>query len=162
MNNNPIQIPLLARGSHAPGSGYGCIMNLMSYEQGRSTLDGYMWDRPVGFASEIQQLLIRINDNLCGNLAYEDGNAVLCSACSSQLIDMAHACYGKYSMELAHLLGHLYNSIQFDRNCTSPFRKQLVQQVLEAANRISSYRSPLVPALLRTTEQAYALMSPAA
>ncbi|BBG01617.1 MULTISPECIES: hypothetical protein [Pseudonocardia] len=76
----------LAVGSHAAGSGRGCAMNVISYENGDTEITDY----PACSAKPLARLVQSVNDNLC---THRDGD-FLCPACSVTVLELGHATVG--------------------------------------------------------------------
>ena len=76
----------LAVGSHKAGSGRGCAMNVISWENGDSRISD-MPDCTHPFLSRVVQLL---NDSIC---AHRDGD-LLCADCSVIVLGLAHRTVG--------------------------------------------------------------------
>jgi hypothetical protein len=67
MTTTTIPHPLrLARGSHQPGSGKGCAMNVISYTNGGTEITDY----PACSARPLARLVQRLNDRLAGDDGY--------------------------------------------------------------------------------------------
>lgn len=77
----------LAVGSHQPGSGKGCAMNVVSYENGDTTIT----DMPACSDPMLARVVQRVNDTLCTHLDDEDR---LCAECSVKVLDLAHRTVG--------------------------------------------------------------------
>jgi hypothetical protein len=90
---NTITEPLrLAVGSHSAGSGKGCAMNLVSWENGDTTIT----DLPDCADTVLARIVQAVNDNIC---THRDGD-LLCPACSIKVIDLAHRTVGTGSLPL--------------------------------------------------------------
>lgn len=86
----PTDHPLrLARGSHQAGSGRGCAMNVISWEQG----DAIITDYPTSVDRVAARLVQSINDSLCRHDPHYT-NGDLCPECSVTVLDLAHAVVG--------------------------------------------------------------------
>jgi hypothetical protein len=93
-DTNEIPHPLrLALGSHQRGSGRGCAMNMISYENGDSTIS----DMPSCTDRVLARIVQRVNDTYCRHTV--DG--MLCPACSIVVLDLAHRTVGTGGMVLA-------------------------------------------------------------
>jgi len=99
---NEPKVPVLVKGSWAPGYGVGCIMNLKSWEKAGSSPD-YITDRPPGFPPSIQDALILLNDRLCthhsvitvtGRTGKPIQAMAICPQHTMLLIDLANALDG--------------------------------------------------------------------
>ena len=79
----------LAVGSHQPGSGKGCAMNVISWENG----DSEITDAP-GCVEPVLAVMIQVvNDWFCIHDGIED-TGLLCPACSVQVLALAHCTVG--------------------------------------------------------------------
>lgn len=97
-------IPRLAKGSWSdPNAGFGCIMNLMHWEQlteeDLSDRRLRIIDKPSGFRDVFACILIRLNDRLCQETTshvIDDERAanLICPEHTMFLLDMAHALQG--------------------------------------------------------------------
>jgi hypothetical protein len=76
----------LAVGSHQAGSGKGCAMNVISWENGDAEITDYPECSDPLLASIVQ----RVNDTLC---RHRDGK-LLCAPCSTKVLDLAHRTVG--------------------------------------------------------------------
>lgn len=76
----------LAAGTYRAGSGKGCAMNLISWENG----DAEITDFPACTARPLARLVQIVNDSIC---AHGDGD-LLCPACSAVVLDLAHMTVG--------------------------------------------------------------------
>lgn len=74
----------LAVGSHEAGSGRGCAMNIVSWENG----DTEITDLPACADPLLARVVQRVNDEIC---SYGD---LLCPDCSEQVLDLAHRTVG--------------------------------------------------------------------
>lgn len=84
---NDITQPLrLARGSHEAGSGKGCAMNVISWENGDSIITDY----PACSARPLARLVQGVNDTIC----IHTDTGMLCPACSQIVLDLGHATVG--------------------------------------------------------------------
>ena len=85
--SNDITEPLrLATGSHKAGSGKGCAMNVISWENG----DEVITDYPSCSYRPLARLVQGVNDNICTHRA---GN-LLCPECSATVLELGHATVG--------------------------------------------------------------------
>ena len=90
---NDITEPLrLAVGSHIAGSGIGCAMNLISWENGDTTIT----DLPGCSDPMLARIVQRINDSIC---THRDGD-LLCPACSLIVLELAHRTVGTGTLTL--------------------------------------------------------------
>lgn len=94
---NDITAPLrLAVGSHSAGSGYGCAMNVISWENGDQTIT----DMPDCTHPALATIVYGLNDEGCdhGELSKgtddEEEVYVLCPECSVKVLDFAHKTVG--------------------------------------------------------------------
>ncbi len=98
MNN--ITSPLhLAVGSHEAGSGKGCAMNVISWENG----DEFITDWPRNVSLELATLIHIINDNICTHISsMRIKGTELCPDCSVKALHLAHKAIGtdKFSIKL--------------------------------------------------------------
>jgi hypothetical protein len=76
----------LAVGSHKAGTGKGCAMNVISWENGDKTITDFPECADQYLASEVQML----NDTYC---THRDGD-LLCPACSVIVLGVAHRLVG--------------------------------------------------------------------
>ena len=76
----------LAVGSHAAGSGKGCAMNVVSYENGDTTIT----DMPACADPLLARIVQRVNDSIC---THRDGD-LLCPSCSVKVLALAHRTVG--------------------------------------------------------------------
>ena len=83
MTNHPLQ---LATGSHQAGSGKGCAMNVISWENGDTTIT----DFPACSDPMLARIVQGVNDSICRHTT--DG--ALCSSCSMKVLDLAHRTVG--------------------------------------------------------------------
>jgi hypothetical protein len=81
--NHPLR---LAVGSHRAGSGKGCAMNVISWENGDTTIT----DLPACADPMLARIVQRVNDMIC---THRDGD-LLCALCSVQVLDLAHRTVG--------------------------------------------------------------------
>lgn len=87
---NDITRPLrLATGSHKAGSGKGCAMNVVSWENGDSVITDY----PACSARPLARLVQTVNDTICNHA--QDG--LLCVTCSQVVLELGHATIGTAS-----------------------------------------------------------------
>lgn len=77
----------LAVGSHKAGSGKGCAMNVISWENGDKEITDLPACVHIGLARMIQDL----NDLLC---KHTGDDLLLCAACSVEILDLAHSAVG--------------------------------------------------------------------
>ena len=84
---NRITEPLrLAVGSHTAGSGKGCAMNVVSWENGDSTIT----DLPPCADPFLAKVVQRVNDTYCTHQT----NGLLCPDCSVEVLALAHRTVG--------------------------------------------------------------------
>ena len=84
---NDITAPLrLAVGSHEAGSGKGCAMNLISRENGDTTIT----DFPSCSDPVLARIVQSVNDTIC---KHRDGD-LLCSPCSLEVLALGHRTVG--------------------------------------------------------------------
>lgn len=84
---NEITSPLrLSVGSHAAGTGRGCAMNVVSWENGDTTIT----DFPACSDRFLARLVQRVNDSIC---THRDGD-LLCPECSAIVLNLAHRTVG--------------------------------------------------------------------
>ena len=76
----------LATGSHSAGSGKGCAMNVISWENGDTTIT----DLPACADVVLAKIVQRVNDTIC---THRTGD-LLCPACSILVLDLAHRTVG--------------------------------------------------------------------
>ena len=86
MTNTNVGPLRLAVGSHKAGSGRGCAMNVISWENGDSRISD-MPDCTHPFLSRVVQ---RLNDSIC---EHRDGD-LLCADCSVIVLGLAHRTVG--------------------------------------------------------------------
>jgi hypothetical protein len=85
--NNRINHPLrLATGSHQAGSGKGCAMNVISWENGDTTIT----DMPACTDRFLARVVQEVNDMIC---THRDGD-MLCPECSIKVLALAHRTVG--------------------------------------------------------------------
>jgi hypothetical protein len=85
--NNRINHPLrLATGSHQAGSGKGCAMNVISWENGDTTIT----DMPACTDRFLARVVQRVNDMICTHRAGD----MLCPECSIKVLALAHRTVG--------------------------------------------------------------------
>lgn len=83
----------LAVGSHRAGTGKGCVMNVIAWENG----DSEITDMP-GCADPMLALVAqKVNDSIC---THRDGD-LLCPECSTAVLDLGHRIAGTTSHALA-------------------------------------------------------------
>ncbi len=81
------QHPLrLAVGSHQAGTGKGCAMNVISWENGDATIT----DMPACTDPFLARIVQRVNDSIC---THRDGD-LLCADCSMIVLALAHRTVG--------------------------------------------------------------------
>lgn len=83
-------VPRLARSSHDPDSGVGCVMNLMCWVKNVPNQE----DMPPGVFEPFRDALVMLNDNMCIHLTngFDNHNTRVelnCPDCSTFLIDSA-------------------------------------------------------------------------
>lgn len=83
---NIIEPLRLAVGSHKAGSGKGCAMNVISWENGDTTIT----DLPDCSDEMLARIVQRVNDKIC---THRDGD-LLCPSCSVKVLDLAHRTVG--------------------------------------------------------------------
>lgn len=76
----------LSVGSHQAGSGKGCAMNVVSWENGDTSIT----DMPACSDPFLALMVQRINDTIC---THRDGD-LLCPPCSVIVLDLAHRTVG--------------------------------------------------------------------
>jgi hypothetical protein len=76
----------LATGSHQAGSGRGCAMNVISWENGDTTIT----DLPACSDPFLARIVQRVNDSICRHTL--DG--MLCPSCSVEVLDLGHRTVG--------------------------------------------------------------------
>jgi hypothetical protein len=76
----------LAVGSHQAGSGKGCAMNVISWENG----DQMISDMPACADPMLARIVQRVNDTYC---IHRDGD-LLCAPCSMDVLSLAHRTVG--------------------------------------------------------------------
>jgi hypothetical protein len=76
----------LAVGSHRAGSGKGCAMNVISWENG----DTAITDMPACADPFLARIVQGVNDTIC---THRDGD-LLCPECSIKVLDLAHRTVG--------------------------------------------------------------------
>lgn len=81
--NHPLR---LAVGSHQAGTGKGCAMNVISWENGDTTIT----DFPACADQMLASIVQNVNDTYC---MHRDGD-LLCPACSVEVLDLAHRVVG--------------------------------------------------------------------
>jgi hypothetical protein len=82
-----ITTPLrLAVGSHSAGSGKGCAMNVISWENGDQTIT----DFPACADNFLARVVQNVNDSIC---THRSGD-YLCADCSVQVLDLGHRTAG--------------------------------------------------------------------
>ena len=82
----------LAVGSHSAGSGKGCAMNLISWENGDKTIT----DLPDCADPMLAKIVQRVNDSYC---THRDGD-LLCPTCSVKVLELAHRTVGTGTLDL--------------------------------------------------------------
>jgi hypothetical protein len=87
--NHPLR---LATGSHRAGSGKGCAMNVVSWENGDTTITDY----PACADRMLAAVVQRVNDTYC---AHRDAD-LLCAACSIDVLALAHRTAGSADVPL--------------------------------------------------------------
>lgn len=81
----------LARGSHERGTGAGCAMNVISWENGDSNIT----DFPPCTDKCLAVMVQHINDQICTHAARNDeGVSLLCPECSQAVLGLAHSTVG--------------------------------------------------------------------
>ncbi len=81
--NQPLR---LATGSHARGSGKGCAMNVVSWENGDTTITDY----PACADRMLAAVVQRVNDSYCTHREAD----LLCPSCSVAVLSLAHRTVG--------------------------------------------------------------------
>ena len=89
---NPLR---LAVGSHQAGSGKGCAMNLISWENG----DTKITDMPDCSDQLLTRIVQRVNDTICN---HRDGD-LLCAPCSLIVLALGHRTVGTGKLDLTDL-----------------------------------------------------------
>lgn len=88
MNTFDFPHPLrLAVGSHEAGSGKGCAMNVVSYENG----DERITDLPDCADPMLAKVVQGVNDKIC---IHRHGDDLLCPECSVEVLALAHRTVG--------------------------------------------------------------------
>jgi len=82
----------LAVGSHPAGSGKGCAMNLISWENGDTTIT----DLPSCADPMLARIVQGVNDNIC---THRDGD-LLCPSCSMLVLELGHRTVGTGTLPL--------------------------------------------------------------
>jgi hypothetical protein len=82
--NHPLRLGPV--GPHRAGSGKGCAMNVISWENGDTTIT----DLPACADVLLARIVQRVNDQLC---THRDGD-LLCPACSLAVLALAHRTVG--------------------------------------------------------------------
>ena len=110
-NDHPLR---LATGNHEAGSGKGCAMNVISWENG----DTVITDLPACSDPMLARIVQHVNDTICTHA----GARLLCPSCSEKVLDLAHRTVGtggiltgtalhvvwvKVACELARSVAHL-------------------------------------------------------
>ena len=85
----------LAVGSHKAGSGRGCAMNVISWENGDTTITDY----PNCADRVLATIVQRVNDTIC---THRDGD-LLCPACSVEVLALGHRIVGTGTHPLTKL-----------------------------------------------------------
>jgi hypothetical protein len=85
----------LAIGSHQAGSGKGCAMNVVSWENGDTTIS----DMPACADPFLARVVQRVNDSICD---HRDGD-LLCPSCSILVLDLAHRTVGTGLVDITDL-----------------------------------------------------------
>jgi hypothetical protein len=91
----------LAVGSHEAGKGYGCAMNIISWENG----DTEITDLPSCSDKALARMVQEVNDEICSHTkrivhkkheeeSYPDYTDVLCPDCSLKALTLAHRTVG--------------------------------------------------------------------
>jgi hypothetical protein len=83
MTEHPLR---LAVGSHQAGTGKGCAMNAVSWENGDTTIT----DLPACADPLLARIVQRVNDKIC---THRDGD-LLCPSCSIKVLHLAHRTVG--------------------------------------------------------------------
>jgi hypothetical protein len=93
---------ILSRGNHKAGSGRGCGMNVISWEQGEDPISDY----PGGVCTLLAGVVQSVNDAICTHttnfryvtspfMAFSAGaGGELCPECSAVVLDLAHRVVG--------------------------------------------------------------------
>jgi len=89
---NPLR---LAVGSHESGSGKGCAMNVISWENG----DTKITDFPDCSDPLLTRIVQRVNDTICN---HRDGD-LLCAPCSLIVLALGHRTVGTGKLDLTNL-----------------------------------------------------------
>jgi len=89
---NPLR---LAAGSHEAGSGKGCAMNVISWENG----DTKITDFPDCSDPMLTRIVQRVNDTICN---HRDGD-LLCAPCSLIVLKLGHRTVGTGTVDLTDL-----------------------------------------------------------
>ena len=76
----------LTTGSHAAGSGQGCAMNVISWENG----DTKITDFPACSDQMLARIVQRVNDEICDHTEVN----VLCASCALVVLDLGHRTVG--------------------------------------------------------------------
>ncbi len=76
----------LAIGNHVAGSGMGCAMNVISWENGDEIITHY----PINVYTKLSSMIQIVNDLIC---SHRNGN-FLCPDCSIKVLHLAHKAVG--------------------------------------------------------------------
>lgn len=89
MSTEEIQPLRLATGSHQAGSGRGCAMNVISWENGDTTISDY----PECSDKFLARMVQIVNDSICTHTKEDD---LLCAKCSVEALKLGHRTVGTH------------------------------------------------------------------
>lgn len=97
MSTKDLIPPRLAVGSHTYTRTYGCAMNVISWENGDTTIS----DMPSCTAEPLARMIQSVNDTYCQHLDQQPRHgggrgtvSLLCAPCSVEVLDLAHRTVG--------------------------------------------------------------------
>jgi hypothetical protein len=126
---NPLR---LAVGSHAAGSGKGCAMNVVSWENGDRTIT----DFPKCTDQLMTRLVQRLNDQFC---THRDGD-LLCAPCSVTVLAVAHRVAGTGFLGLSDARrAAVYTAIAKDQASAAASASDAASYASDAAASAASY-----------------------
>lgn len=120
MNDHPLR---LAIGSHWAGSGKGCAMNVISWENGDRKISDY----PRCADRLLARLVQTINDHHCGHM----DNNFLCPPCSVEVLALAHRTVGTNVRRAGRLPNHIAHAINRATWATGAERLRAAHQAID-------------------------------
>ena len=154
----------LAVGSHQAGSGKGCAMNVISWENGDQEITDYPKCADMVLSMYVQWA----NDSYCVHRDKWsiDTSDLLCAECSSVILELAHRTVGTAMPDGLQLhsarraAADAYDRIVFSGDPWPESRLVAAHAAIDAFEQVAGIRA--TPVALEVTERAYAQMVGAA